>query len=200
MSIKQIKTKFCPSCKIEKDSSFFSIDRRTRSGLHGYCKKCKTLKYNIRCPRFCKCCNEQILNERRHRGAVFCSNTCRRIHANKLNIIRKDKLGQRFANFKLKIKCCICNYDKFGGSLDFHHINPKEKDRKIPYNITSFNLIKDEIEKCVLVCKNCHYELHNLIRIDANKYLNKIQEIKNIFNLRYIEHKYIMEEKIIYGQ
>jgi hypothetical protein len=58
-------------------------------------------------------------------------------------------------------KCVICGYSKCLASLDFHHRNPKEKDpnwRKM--RTWAFEKIKNELDKCELVCKNCHGEIH----------------------------------------
>jgi 5-methylcytosine-specific restriction endonuclease McrA len=66
-------------------------------------------------------------------------------------------------------KCFVCGYNKYQGSLDFHHIDPKEKDFTIGnMRGTSFEKLKNELDKCVLLCKNCHYEVHAGL-IDLNK-------------------------------
>ncbi len=59
-------------------------------------------------------------------------------------------------------KCCICGYDKNQNALDFHHIDEKEKEYGIASNGTCHDLEKDllEVKKCVLVCANCHREIH----------------------------------------
>ena len=55
-------------------------------------------------------------------------------------------------------KCFICGYDKCLTALEFHHINPKEKER---YNSHwTFERNKDELDQCVLLCANCHREEH----------------------------------------
>ena len=58
-------------------------------------------------------------------------------------------------------KCSKCGYDKCKAALDFHHINPEEKDFTIAkyYNL-SWDKIKIELDKCILVCANCHREIH----------------------------------------
>jgi len=71
-------------------------------------------------------------------------------------------------------KCCMCGYHKSMCALEFHHINPDEKDFNISMmNVTKFNdLVKVELDKCILVCSNCHREEHE--RINSIKYeLNK---------------------------
>lgn len=58
-------------------------------------------------------------------------------------------------------KCAICGYNRCIGALQFHHINPDEKE----YGLSSGNChswendIK-ESKKCILVCSNCHQEIH----------------------------------------
>ena len=59
-------------------------------------------------------------------------------------------------------KCSICGYDKCIDALEFHHKNPKEKDFKIGSgNTMSWKEYKKETEKCILVCSNCHKEIHS---------------------------------------
>ena len=59
-------------------------------------------------------------------------------------------------------KCSICQYDKCISALEFHHINPKEKEfeLKISSTIKSKEVYLKELEKCILVCANCHREIH----------------------------------------
>jgi len=61
-------------------------------------------------------------------------------------------------------KCCICGYNRCNDSLDIHHIDPSQKEFKfsevIKSNIKSWDTIVVELRKCVLVCANCHRELH----------------------------------------
>ena len=64
---------------------------------------------------------------------------------------------------ELKINgCAICGYDKYIGSLDFHHTNPEDKKFSITLCDLSRkdNTVINELNKCILLCKNCHYEIH----------------------------------------
>ena len=57
--------------------------------------------------------------------------------------------------------CSKCGYDKCIGALDFHHLNPQEKDVNYSLFKTIFNeRLKKELDKCILLCSNCHRELH----------------------------------------
>jgi 5-methylcytosine-specific restriction endonuclease McrA len=63
-------------------------------------------------------------------------------------------------------KCEICGYDKCTRALEFHHKNPKEKDFQISGKSLSFDKLKVEVDKCMLVCSNCHCEIHDeLIKV-----------------------------------
>ena len=59
-------------------------------------------------------------------------------------------------------KCSICGYDKCMGALEFHHLDKKVKENHPAYIVTrwSFKRAKKELEKCILVCANCHREIH----------------------------------------
>lgn len=59
-------------------------------------------------------------------------------------------------------KCQQCGYDKCIDALEFHHINPDQKDFNISSkgHSRSWVRVKAELDKCVLLCANCHRELH----------------------------------------
>lgn len=65
-------------------------------------------------------------------------------------------------------KCEKCGYNKCLSALEFHHLNPKEKDFGLSDNLTKdFNLLKREVDKCILVCSNCHKEIHEELNVDT---------------------------------
>lgn len=68
-------------------------------------------------------------------------------------------------------KCTACGYNKYLGALEFHHINPKEKEFEISKLKTrSFNdITKKELDRCELLCSNCHKEKHALIIGDPDR-------------------------------
>ena len=74
---------------------------------------------------------------------------------------RRDEVKRMAVEYKGG-KCEICGYDKYQGALEFHHLNPEEKDFGISAKgyTRSFEKVKEEIEKCILVCSNCHKEIH----------------------------------------
>ena len=73
---------------------------------------------------------------------------------------RRDKTKQILVEYKGG-KCEICGYDKCISALEFHHINPEEKDFSFSDNTNrSWESTKQEIKKCILICANCHREIH----------------------------------------
>lgn len=62
-------------------------------------------------------------------------------------------------------KCEVCGYDKCLSALEFHHIDASEKDFAISSSSKCLEELKLEADKCILVCANCHREIHS----DLNK-------------------------------
>lgn len=56
-------------------------------------------------------------------------------------------------------ECKFCGYSKCIGALEFHHLNPSIKDELVCRS-RSFEKIKKELDKCILLCSNCHREKH----------------------------------------
>lgn len=59
-------------------------------------------------------------------------------------------------------KCEKCGYNKCVAAMDFHHKDPKEKDFGLSSNgnTQSWKKLTEEADKCLLLCANCHRELH----------------------------------------
>jgi len=57
-------------------------------------------------------------------------------------------------------KCILCGYNRCFRALHFHHVNDFLKEVEIS-NCTSWEKTLEELEKCVLVCANCHAEIHS---------------------------------------
>lgn len=87
-------------------------------------------------------------------------------------------------------KCCICGYNKCSSALALHHLDPSQKDISfgaIRANPISWLKIVEELRKCVLVCHNCHSEVHKdmaTVPADAPK-----------FNEDFVDYKKVEKEK-----
>lgn len=80
-------------------------------------------------------------------------------------------------------KCCLCGFDKYPEALEFHHINPDEKEFAINgSNAVTRALDKQlaELRKCILVCANCHRGIHSgYLTIPNDPYSFFNEEIAN---------------------
>lgn len=85
---------------------------------------------------------------------------------------RRDKVKLMAVQYKGG-KCQVCGYDKCVDALDFHHRDPNKKDFGIGHNgyTRSFAKIKAELDKCDMLCANCHRELHSVVGSSAAEQL-----------------------------
>lgn len=61
----------------------------------------------------------------------------------------------------LKGGCCkLCGYNRCFSALHFHHVNPFEKSFTISDKSRLDSDLKEELDKCILLCSNCHSEVH----------------------------------------
>ena len=113
----------------------------------------------------CEICNKQF--ETKSSTRIYCyeysgestrSDNVTRKHQK--TILRKSMKLQAIK--LLGGKCSICGYNKCVDALEFHHTSPKMKDFKLGSgNTMSWKDYKKEALKCILVCSNCHKEIHS---------------------------------------
>jgi len=74
---------------------------------------------------------------------------------------KRLEMKQECVNYKGG-QCEICGYKKSLSALQFHHIDPEKKDFEVGGAISYKKrpLIWAELDKCILVCANCHAEIH----------------------------------------
>lgn len=91
--------------------------------------------------------------------------------ANKIKKARKALVVE-----KLGGGCMECGYSRCMRNLSFHHVGKKD----FPLSEHSFQFswgkLLPEISKCVLLCHNCHGEVHDKI-IDVSKSVNQTSEL-----------------------
>ena len=57
-------------------------------------------------------------------------------------------------------ECIECGYQKSVTALHAHHLEPTKKKFNISgSHARSWEVVKTELDKCVLLCSNCHSEL-----------------------------------------
>lgn len=145
--------KKCNTCGLTKTVDNFYTYKK---GIRGSCKVClnqKTETYR-----------KSISKERR-------SELWQRFWKNPENRQKKYKTARkRYKSIKKQCvdylggKCSICGYDKCIEALEFHHLDPNIKETSLNTRgidrRKSFNSQKQELDKCVLLCANCHREQH----------------------------------------
>lgn len=66
--------------------------------------------------------------------------------------------------------CCeLCGYSRCVEALEFHHEDPSEKEFGLGQRglTRSWEKIKAELDKCQLLCANCHREVHAAIEFEG---------------------------------
>lgn len=125
----------CRICKKDKElSEFYEITVKNKQYLRHDCKKC-----------FNSTCNKNGRDKKRKR-------------------IRENR---NYAVKKLGGICSICGYCENLNVLVFHHPNGRDHDKKRTISKLKDNTgenarkkLDKELEKCVLLCSNCHLDIH----------------------------------------
>lgn len=101
--------------------------------IHGFCKHRLRSDYD---KYRCRKCNVEAVTKRRH----------------ELKIMAVEYKGG---------KCCKCGYNKCIHALEFHHLERSKKKFGLSGKglTRSWKKIKKELDKCILVCSNCHKEI-----------------------------------------
>lgn len=87
--------------------------------------------------------------------------------------------------------CAICKYSKCQSALALHHLDPSKKDFSfgaIRSSPKSWSKIVLELKKCVMLCHNCHSEVHEGI--------TEIPENYEKFNVSFTNYKSIFDLKL----
>lgn len=110
-----------------------------------------------------KCGKELPLTEYYSRGNGKLRSECKDCHKNYVK--GKYKERKNIVNdIKISQKCAKCGENR-AYVLDFHHKDPSIKDSTIARLTSNSNKLEDiqrEIEKCIVLCSNCHREFHYL--------------------------------------
>jgi hypothetical protein len=94
--------------------------------------------------------------------------------------LKRNKLRRDFiSEYKSQCSCKKCGENRTY-VLDFHHINPNEKEFDLG-EATKYSITKliAELEKCITLCRNCHSEFHFFEKEQGttiNDYLQNVAE------------------------
>lgn len=145
---------------------------------------------------FCKFCEKEVTDKKRRR---YCSDECSILGKKEYQKDRKFNYEQ-VKKWRLLVKkkavdykggeCQVCGYDRCVRSLDFHHLDPTKKDFAISeFKNRKIEKLKNELDKCILLCSNCHGEVHDgildvsSIKIDLNIKLEITEKKENKCNI-----------------
>tara|TARA_R110000822_G_scaffold53903_1_gene138679 strand:- start:801 stop:1364 length:564 start_codon:yes stop_codon:yes gene_type:complete len=163
----------CNCCGVEFDKSPTEV-KRSKSGKHFCSRSCSAKVNNLGVKRhkpkpvkepnlitkecLWHACGNEFQQEKKTRATNFCSRKCKNSYS-----VQKRRIKLKLMAVKYKGgKCERCGYDKCVDSFDFHHRDPKEKEFGIggKGHTKSWDKIKKELDKCLLLCANCHREEH----------------------------------------
>ena len=108
--------------------------------------------------KICPCCQQDLpLSEfyvrRGNQPTSYCKECINKIRIEKGRKLKKTAIAYKGG------KCKHCGYNKYDGALEFHHIDPNQKDPGFNTR-RAFHKIQEELNKCILLCSNCHREEH----------------------------------------
>ena len=138
--------KVCFRCKESKPLSGYYPNRARYNGIMSECKECSKEMNKIYRDR-----NNEGYNERRKVARAI------RGEINGISVSRLARKNARELRNGLKIKCSACGYNKCKQALHFHHTETKII--KLA-DAVSIGVINREMSKCVVLCANCHAEVH----------------------------------------
>lgn len=130
--------KFCSKCSMEKLIELFSIRSHATGKRNTWCKSC-IKKYD----------------KERHK----------RLHAKIIvqKVARREEIKHWYRNLKVNLECEKCP-ENHPACLTFHHVHPIDKEITISQAVSwcwSKKRILKEMEKCIVLCSNCHLKFHS---------------------------------------
>ena len=153
------------ACKRQK---FCSTRCRDKQWQKNHPERWKEFQRNwlLSKPILCRWCKKPIPNDKRASGVTLCSDKCRREKYLFVQEKFRTKIHKAYREFKESQGCSVCGYKRYAGSLDFHHVGGKDFRIDASRWWCNSSTFQKELARCILVCKNCHYELHQKGRED----------------------------------
>ncbi len=139
-----------------------------RNNTVGKCEKC----YGINNPNYsqekiekiCPLCYKKFYTNIKNRKYCYECSPEQKYGTNNYQWTKQRAIKKQLIEYKGG-KCEICGYNKCQGALQFHHLNPEDKSftiSKTNLNLNKYTIeeLKKEVDKCILICANCHAEIH----------------------------------------
>ena len=171
-SAPNINKKTAWKCRCPKGHITIVATNHLRNGSISKCSICskeeqKQTNFNYSndiLKKHCPICEEDFYTHARNRIYCYeCSPRQFEFGSKEYVLAKQRAIKKALVKYKGG-KCEICGYNKYIGALQFHHRDPSQKDfelSKHKFNKQhNMNVLKKEADKCMLVCANCHFELH----------------------------------------
>ena len=132
------ETKYCGKCKKDLPKSEFGVNNSRKDKLQTQCKTCRK-----------ETNNQHYKNSEARREAI------------RRNYKKFKETNYSYIKSLKEKGCSVCD-EKDPSCMDFHHVS-KDKGYNIANKADKYSLerLKKEIEKCIVICSNCHRKLHS---------------------------------------
>lgn len=126
----------CTNCGLEKIDSEFAWKSKALNQRRSWCNDCRRAK-------------DKQAYERNREKAIAASRA------------RTQAKQQQLVNYKQTLSCYVCG-ESDDSCLDFHHLNPGEKEFSVSMMVhrVSWSALMHEVDKCICLCANCHRKVH----------------------------------------
>ncbi len=151
----------CSRCLEEKSITEFCKDVRRKDGINIYCKLCEHIR---RVDYYTK---HKAREDAKKKIWIAANRDRVRTTSTACHKRKRAKIKTELAML-LGGACMICGYSKCVQALDFHHYDDTIKSFNISMAIQwkePWENLIEEIRKCVLLCSNCHREVHYHITV-----------------------------------
>lgn len=145
------RRRYCLTCSPYGARNTKTLDPRAIASDKRRASKTGVVPYGAKC--LCEICGKDYIknrkNNKRNTRCASCDMAERRLAMKKRLIEAKGG------------KCSLCGYSRSTHALQFHHMDPSTKVFPIGESLNrSYTELLKEVEKCTLVCANCHAEVH----------------------------------------
>lgn len=159
--------KVCCLCELEFDNWIVIEGKKRNLTNRKYCLSCSPFKLHNTRP-----INSVIVESDKKDRKTYKKDYWSRqdVKANKNGYMKERREAQKRVAIDYKGGACVvCGYNRCARSLAFHHCDPTKKEFGLSSKglLKEWSVIKVELDKCVLLCSNCHMEVHTgIITLD----------------------------------
>lgn len=124
-------TKVCSKCELELGIECFTKNKARPDGLNGYCRSCH---------------NKYTASHYRNNKEYYVKKA-----------LKNTSVTKEFVRSKKDVPCTDCKQSYPWYVMDFDHLQDKKFTIGASFGVSRKSLL-EEIDKCEVVCSNCHRE------------------------------------------